>query len=317
LIRYRSFRNQDSPALADIWRRHPPLRGLAQPMSTAIIEAFVFAKPYFDRHGLIVAEAEDRPVGFAHAGFGPNDDGSGVSTELGVTCMVMVAPHVDREPIAAELLARSEDYLRKAGARVLYAGGIRPLCPFYLGLYGGSELPGVLASDTAAQELYRANGYQEIDRCVVLHLGLAGFRPVVDRQQMQVRRRYNIEAVFDPPTTNWWDACTIGQTECTRFDLTSLGGGPPAGMAVFWDMEPIASSWGVHAAGLYQLEVEESARRQGLATHLVGEALRQLHSHGVTLIEVQAMQHFSAAIGLYKKLGFQEVDQGVVFRKES
>ena len=72
---------------------------------------------------------------------------------------------------------------------MLYAGGIRPLNAFYLGLYGGSELAGVLDSEPKAQHLFKSLGYREIDRSLALHRSLAGFRPSIDRQQMQIRRR--------------------------------------------------------------------------------------------------------------------------------
>lgn len=317
MIRYRSFLNSDPPAIAEVWRSQPPVRGLVQPMSASMLEGLVFWKPFFDRQGLIVACEDNRVVGYVHAGFGPSDDQASLSTDLGVTCILMTHPQAERESLARELLSRSEAYLRGRGARVLYGGGIRPLDPYYLGLYGGSELPGILASDTLGQELFRGAGYREIDRCIILQRQLAGFRPLVDRRQMQVRRRYNVEAVFDPPAGSWWEACTSGQTERTRFELVSRSGGPARGHATFWNMEPLASSWGVHATGLSELEIDEAVRRQGLATFLVGEALRQIHSHGATVVEVQAMQHNTAALGLYAKLGFQEADQGVVFRKEA
>ena len=47
---------------------------------------------------------------------------------------------------------------------MIYAGGIRPLNGFYLGLYGGSELPGILASDPVLNDRPLRNGYREIDR---------------------------------------------------------------------------------------------------------------------------------------------------------
>jgi GNAT superfamily N-acetyltransferase len=293
------------------------MRGLVQPMSANLLESFVFCKPYFDRHGLIVAADDDRPVGFVHAGFGPDEDQSSLCTQLGVTCLLMTQPHPERDRIARELLACSEKYLRARGSEVLYGGGIRPLDPFYHGLYGGSELPGILASDAQSQEVFRKGGYKEIDRCIVLQRELPGFRPPVDRRQMLIRRRFNVESTFDPLGRTWWEACTVGQLERTQFDLVSRDGGPPRGRAVLWTLEPLASSWGVHAVGLSALEIDESERRQGLATFLLGEALRQVHGHGATLVEAQAMQHNTAALSLYHKLGFGEVDQGIVFRKET
>jgi ribosomal protein S18 acetylase RimI-like enzyme len=281
-----------------------------------LLEQQVLSKAYFDRQGLIVAEEGGKLVGFAHAGFGPTDDLMGLSTEAGQTAMLMVAPHPSRDAIADQLLARSQQYLRQQGARLLYGGGIFPLNPFYLGLYGGSELPGVLESHRELVELFQRAGYREIDRSVIFHIDLAGFRPIVQRRQLQVRRAYRVEVVFDPPEDNWWLACCRSPAEYTRYQLTVIGGGPVCGQLAVWSMEPLSHSWGVPAAGLVDVRIDEKLRRQGLATHLLGETLRQLRSQGIARVEVQAMQQNVAARGLYQKLGFQEVEQGLVFRKE-
>jgi ribosomal protein S18 acetylase RimI-like enzyme len=82
-------------------------------------------------------------------------------------------------------------------------------------------------------------------------------------------------------------------------------------------MEPLASSWGVQAVGMVELITAENLRRQGLATFLVGEALRQLHAYGISRCQVQAMESNSAALGLYNKLGFEAIEQGVVLRKDA
>src|SRR5262245_42545214 len=173
---YRSFRNGDTPQLVDIWRAQPPQRGLAQPMSLELFEQLVLAKPYFDNRGLILAFDAERAVGFAHSGFGPTEDESGIDRRFGVTSLVLLRPNHQSLDIGRELLARSEQYLRASGSQVLYAGGIRPLDPFYRGLYGGSELPGVLATDSFSNELYRTSGYGEIDRVAILERELAAFR---------------------------------------------------------------------------------------------------------------------------------------------
>ena len=178
-------------------------------------------------------------------------------------------------------------------------------------------MPGVLDSNPKAQHLFRSQGYQEIDRTVVMQRSLAGFRPVVDRQQMQIRRADRmLEMSEDPPPRNWWDACTYGGFERIRFRLLARPGGELLAEATFWNIEPLASSWGVHAIGVTDLEVCDSQRRQGLATFLLSEALRHFQTQGMTLVEAQTMQHNAAAISLYQKLGFEAVDHGSVFRKE-
>jgi ribosomal protein S18 acetylase RimI-like enzyme len=316
VIHYRTFRNSDPPVLVDIWRARAQERGLIQPMSTALFEELVLSKPYFENEGLIVALDEEKPVGFVHAGFGPNEDQSGLSMEHGVTCMLIVRPDYRRLGIGQELLARSEAYLRSRGARVLYAGGIRPHNPFYLGLYGGSELPGVLDSDADAQRRYRARGYQDVDRTRLYHRELAGFRPPVDRQQMQIRRQKVVHATVDPPTTTWWEACTMGAFDRTRFELVGRDGGPPVASMTVWSMEPISASSGVRSTGLYDLQVSAAERRKGMAVFLLSEAFRQLQAAGVSRVEAQAMQDNEMAARLLIKLGFQQVDQGVVLRKD-
>lgn len=315
LIVFRPFLNSDPPHLAALWRTQAPQRGLVQPVSTALLEQLVFAKPYFDNEGLIVAVEADQRIGFAHAGFGANEDGSQLSTQLAATCMLMVRPDRQRRGIGRELLARSEDYLRGRGAKVLYGGGIRPLNSFYLGLYGGSEMPGVLASTPHAQAMLEAAGYDVIDHVVVLHLGLAGLRVPIDRRQMQIRRSTQLQVTADPPTRNWWEACTYGIFDQMRYELVLRDTGRSVAEATFWLMQPYSYAWRVQTAGLINVEVDAGHLRQGLATFLLSEALRMLKRDGIGLIEAQTMVHNAAAQGLYRKLGFEAVDQGTVLRK--
>lgn len=315
-IRYRAFRNSDPPALAEIWRARTQERGLMQPMSGELFEQLVLSKPYFDNAGLIVAEDQGKLVGFVHAAFGPADDQQNLSRRVGVTCMLMVRPEYRRLGIGKQLLLRSEAYLQGRGAQTLLGGGMRPMHPFYLGLYGGSEMPGVLDSDVQAQKLYAAIGYRQVARCLVLHRDLNGFRPPVNRQQMQIRRKAKIQVLRDPPAANWWDACSFGNFERTRYDLVECDAGPAIATATFWTMEPLSTSWGVRAVGLINFEVSPARRREGLASYLLCEAFRQLHEEGVQLVEAQTPQENEAAKELYLHLGFQIVDQGAVFQKD-
>jgi GNAT superfamily N-acetyltransferase len=286
-----------------------------QPMSATLFEQLVLSKPYFDNAGLILAVDDATPVGFAHAGFGPSDDESTLSYDCGVVSMLLVRPEYRRQGIGQALLARAEDYLRERGATRIYGGGIRPLTPFYLGLYGGSELPGVLVSDADALRRYRASGFAEVERVGVFHRDLSSFRPAVDRKQMQIRRQQNVQITVDPPCRTWWEACTFGGFDRTRFELAPKTGEPVCASLTVWSMEPLSTSWGVRATGLCELLVDPAQRRQGLAQFLMGEAFRQLAAEGIALVEAQAMLRDEASLGLFKKLGFKQVDEGVVFRK--
>ncbi|MCL4200972.1 MAG: GNAT family N-acetyltransferase [Pirellulaceae bacterium] len=318
MIRYRTFRNTDPPLLAELWCSHPPQRALVQPMTTGLFEQKVLSKPYFDREGLIVAVDGSRLVGFAHAAFGPTNDGSAVSTETGTTCMLMVGPHVDRRQIAEELLRRSEGYLRSRGARHLMVGCVRPVNPFYLGLYGDNDSPGLLESDKETVSLFHSAGYQSAQTRAVLERRLSGFRPILDRVQMQVRRQYHIELEFDPPAGNWWEGCTTCQADRLMHRIVSRNAGETCGSVTSWDLEHLSASRGVRAVALTGLEVQQAHRGQGLGTFLVGETLRRLHNepaHRVDLAVIHVAEDNRPALALFQKLGFTQVDRSLVLRK--
>jgi ribosomal protein S18 acetylase RimI-like enzyme len=312
----RPFLNSDPPRLAEIWRTQPPQRGLMQPASAALLDQLVFSRQYFDPNGLIVAVHDDVPVGFVHAGFGPSDDEESLSTEIGTTYLMMLREDQRPAELADELLLAAEAYLRGRGAKVIYAGGIRPLNGFYLGLYGGSELPGVLASSSVLIDVCRRNNYREVDRVIVLQRELGSFRPPITRTQRQLRRDTLIREDPAPAAGSWWNACTLGSFERSRFLLEAFAGGELLAEVSFWDIEPLSTAWGIVTSGIIDLQVSPARRRQGLATHLLGEAFTRMVGRGVARVEAQTMQTNLPALALYRKLGFSQVDEGVVFRKE-
>lgn len=317
MYEFRSFRNTDPPRIAEIWRDQPPQRGLSQPVTPGILEQFVFSKPYFDPSGLIVALSDNKPIGFAHAGFGASDEENSLSTDIGTTYQLMLRADRRNTALAKELLTRSEEYLRRRGAKVIYAGGVRPLNAFYLGLYGGSELPGVLTGDPLFNQACHESGYREIDRVEVMLLDLATFRPPIARNLRQLRREFIAQETQAPPPRSWWDACTTGAFDRLHFALRRPGSNDSAAEVWFWDVEPLSTSWGAPAAGMFDLNVPGDQRRKGLATYLLAEAFDRLRTRGVRLVEAQTMHNNAAALKLYEKLGFQKVDEGVVYRKEA
>jgi GNAT superfamily N-acetyltransferase len=69
-------------------------------------------------------------------------------------------------------------------------------------------------------------------------------------------------------------------------------------------------------AGLVDLFVEPASRRQGLATHLVGELARVMSGQGVAFLETQPLQRNEPLVQLCRKLGFERIAEGIVYRKE-
>jgi GNAT superfamily N-acetyltransferase len=315
MLTYRTFRNTDPPILTSLWRSRAGQPGLLQPISASLLEQLVFAKPYFDYAGLILAFQDQQPVGFAHAGFGPNEQFNALSYDLGVISLVLVRPDCEPAEVAAGLLTQGELYLRNQDAKVLYGGGLQPLNPFYLGLYGGSEFPGVLDSDAVARHLFESHGYHEIERTKIMQIELSGFESVIDRRQMQIRRQMVVEEMFDAPTRNWWQACTLGEFELTRFEMVPRSGGPVVASATFRSLEPSGISSPGRRSGLIEFFVDPAYRRRGYAIFLISEVFRQFLRQGISAVEAQVMESNTPALNLYEKLGFQSVAQGSVYRK--
>jgi GNAT superfamily N-acetyltransferase len=285
-----------------------------QPMTTAELEAGVFSKPYFDRRGLIIAVEEGRIIGFAHAGFGPSADQKGIDTSVGSTLLVIVPPHRAENEIGDQLLARCEHYLQESGATRFLGGGNDVFRGFYLGLYGGSDLPGILDSSPAMQQVFLRAGYQQREKITVLRRPLEGFRVPVNRLHIAIRRRTVMHVIDEPERRTWWEAATTTGVALRRYELRNTTA-DVLGSAAFWDMQPLAQGWGVVAAGLLHVDIEGPRRRQGLAQYLIAEAMHDLSQEGVALIEAHTTDANVPAANLLEKLDFSQSGQGVLFEK--
>ncbi len=314
MIEYRCFRNDDPPRLASVWRS-TDLGPLAmQPMTTAELEAGVFSKPYFDRRGLIVATENDNIVGFAHAGFGPTADQKGIDTRVGSTLLAVVPPHSSEQEISDQLLVRCERYLRECGATCLLGGGSDVYRGFYLGLYGGSDLPGILDSSSMMQQMFERAGYRQQQRITVHRRPLEGFRVPVNRLHIAIRRRTVMHVIDEPERRTWWEAATTTGVALRRYELRNKTD-DVLGSATFWDMQPLSKAWGVVAAGLLHVDIEGPRRRQGLAQYLIAEAMHDLSQEGVALIEAHTTDANVPASKLFEKLDFSQSGQGILFEK--
>jgi ribosomal protein S18 acetylase RimI-like enzyme len=315
VVSYRTFRNTDPPALADLWNEALSGRGAVKLASSSPLEHLVFAKPYFDPAGLIVAVEADRLVGFAHGGFAPNETEAGVGRGAGVLSLMAVRPSHRRLGIGTGLLLRCEAYLRSAGATTLRAGQLFPHNPFYFGLYGGSESSGALESDKAAGPFLTRRGYQVEQTYRVLQRSLRGSVNVADARFSALRRRFEFLAQPRKGTSTWWRECVLGLVELHDFCLEEKTSGEPIARASVWEMEGYSRSWNESPLGLVELSVRPDLRRQGLARFLLAQMFRYLQDQYFSLVEVQVPENQEPALNLYRSLGFQQVDTGHVYRR--
>ncbi len=308
--------NTDLPGIVSVWKQQRAQRAFAQTMYNDLFERTVLSKPFFDPEGLIVAQRNDDLAGFVHCGFGPNPDRSDLDFTKGIICLLLTIADREKFEICNQLIERAERYLQQRGSTAVFTGSVFPFSPFYLGLYGGSNVPGILSGHQAIIDVFRSRGYSQHQQILVMQRSLHNFRAVLDRQQTSVRRSYRIEQDQDPLAATWWEACTLGSTNRCVFHLIDRKTNQTRGNISYWDVEPLARNWGVRAMGLFDLSIDQTARQAGLGTFLIGESLRHMQQQGINLVEAQVADDNLPATNLFEKMGFEAIDTGVVLLRE-
>lgn len=317
MIEYRRFQNSDPPHIRRLWREAGLGRGAATELDADSLETVVFAQPYFDRDGLILAVDGDQVVGFVHAGFRATADEQHLAHEEGVIYALIVAPAHRRQGIGGELLRRAEDYLQSRGATTLFAGPAYPRDGFYFGIYGGSQPAGFLESDPLAHPFFTARGYAPVHRRLIFQRSLEERGEPVGLRLMSVRRATKLGAVpaASPPT--WWSQTRMGRLDSLTLSLLPKTGGAPLAEVMVVGLDHYMATWQQRAIGLVDLHVPEAQRRKGYAQALLVEVCRRVKTDLITLVESHVAEGNEAGIKTLKSAGFQQVDAGVVYRNPS
>lgn len=320
MIVYRAYRNTDPPGLADVWNEAATGRGAIPVRNPALLERWMFSKPYFEANSLAVAEdvaenGERKIVGFSLAAFAPNDEQTKLDTTYGIVCCTVVRPSHRKQGIGRELLSRSEAYLAERGAMHTVYGSQWPINPHLFGLYGGSNSPGVLDSDADAKPFLAKFGYQPADSVVVFQRQLDQPFSMVDTRIPLLRRRYDIQLLKSAAIASWWQECIWNTLEPAEFRVIDKLTGIPAARAIAWELEGFGWRWNAPSAGIIDVQVRPDLRQQGLAKMLVFHIMKFLQDQFFGIVELQVRSDDPAAVGLCKGLGFEQVDVGFVYRK--
>lgn len=320
VTRFRAFRNTDPPALTKLWNLGISGTVAARPLRVHELDAQAFGTIAFEPQGLIVAEQDGTVVGFAHAGFGPEDSSAAgaarpgrLGRDVGTIAMLLVAPEVTDPEIARGLVDRAERFLRDRGAKVIYLGGQSPLNPYYWSLYGGSEFAGVLSSHQQLHRIARECGYEPVSTTIILEADLNQPQPR-DPRAVILKRQYQAVFYEDELPSSWWESLALGDFHPTRVRLTSKLDDEEIAHAVMWDMSWFSRVDGRARIGVIEFEVAPRHRRNGFGRFLMTEILRTAREQLFAVAQVQTNSTNEAALALYTSTGFHPIDEATLYR---
>ena len=316
MIEYRRFRNFDTPKLVTLWHACELGRGAISGFSTDAFDSLNFAQPYFDPEGLILAIAGSEVVGFIHAGFATDSTQSQLDHKTGVICAVMVHPEFRHQGIGRQLISKAEEYLKRHGSHVIFAGPAPLNDPFYFGLYGGCQAAGFLDSDPNAKPFMQKMGYEPAESIMIYQRNISDGRDPVRYRLTKIRRSTELQIFEQPESPTWWWITHMGRLDSLRFRLAPKGGGQAFAAITVSGLDLYHPSWNERAVGLSELVVVESERRKGYGQSLLLEVIRRIRQELVTLVEAHAPQQNAAACKVLEVVGFNHVDTGTVFRRQ-
>lgn len=277
-------------------------------MTVALLEAQVFAKPYFQPQNLLVAEEDGKIVGMAHL----VPDGPLVASEArGETANVpiVIAANVDNAAEIEDVLFQAvESRVRDSEAKVLLLGGTSEPGPFYFGLAKVSCNRGALVSDPRMMNLAERNELSPSTAWRVYSRALRGFRPPVDRTQISARRSLNVLRDDDPPFGSYREACIFMHQHRTRYTLVQKQDGAELARLEVVELEAFSHLRGVRMSGIVDLEPLASCT-QIHAQFFLAETLRQMGEGGTAVVETQVNSSNDMLTGVVEKLGFEAYDE--------
>lgn len=312
----RSFRNTDTPVLAELWHDHHAAFHSKSQCSISVWDQCVLSKPFFKIGGLVLA-INDRgvAVGFIHFGFTSNLDGSQESESAAIIHKICIAQDEDEDAIAKHLIEHAIKSMRDQGAVSFTALGSTEMNGFYLGVGEGDNLMGVIAKDIRTQRWLAQAGFFPTRPTECWELDLSSFRPPMDRTQISIRRTCTVGRLLDEDTHEWWLSSVLGHCEQIRFNLVLRSPPRVESEIMFWFPDPTILGVDSSVVRLWLPIVPEADEAKERFVYLMAESLRQLQQERRRMVRTFASADHQRSITMLQRLGFRSVEHGLVFAK--
>jgi GNAT superfamily N-acetyltransferase len=240
-------------------------------------------------------------------------DGLTADPTQGAICMLAVHPEFRKQGIGTQLLEAGRAYLRRGGATKIVFGPRGPFSPFYWGMYGGCDLPGVLRSDTLIHPFLLKRGFVPGDTTLVLNTCLDLPSTISDPKFFNIRRQFRMEMGPRPITRRTYQEWIQTPLESMEFDLYENSTGRVVAHASVWDMDLYGWRWRQPSMGLVDFWVRDELQNEKLDKFLLSEILHYLQDQFYSLVETQLQSDNSALFKSLAEVGFHQVDEGLVY----
>lgn len=322
-LHIRPFRNNDLPAICELWNayNHHLLHGI--PLSAERLELFVQAKPFFEQHQLLIAWMDERPVGFTQLSPIPTADlQQADETKLGVTALCVEPSDLESE-VALGMLDAVEQYcLNHKISSCLFRPAL-PYCSYLVGLGPADSLAGVLSTEVKLCHWLNQSGFKPAIPTTVWELDLLNFQAPADRIQMLVRRRSFVERQLQEPVLPWWQSCVLGHCEVTAFHLTDRVEMRSLQEVIIWGIGPSLRHHPESVMWIWPPSMEYSPEDSPVEIapsdrllFLLAESLRELQSEQVDTIRAITHAESNEFHRVLNRLGFKASESGVVFERQ-
>ncbi len=285
------------------------------PISALHFELAVLAKPYFVNENLLLAIREDVLVGFVHIAHASSADLTETDATRGVLAALCVIPSIDEAEIAAELLSSADQLLSESGAKCCMTRPMPPDSPFYLGLGSGDSMMGITTADQRAYNWLVKAGWVPRVATSGWELFLDNFQPPIDRLQIQIRRNAHVDRLLDEPMLHWQQACVLGHTEPTGFQLTLRVEGTVAQELLVWSVGQELMTTPESVVWLWPIEVGATSQETDQLVFLLSESLRQMGEDRVEVVRTVSDSAKTSVTSVLTRLGFRNSTSGVVLEK--
>jgi GNAT superfamily N-acetyltransferase len=290
-----AYRDSDLPIMCRLYHTQAAALPHVAPLEPDDFHRHIAAKQYFDPEGVLVARNGGNVLGWIHACVAPGSEPWHRPEDVAARIRMLVCPP-DRLDIAAALIEGAHQYLRATGHSKIEAFHARAGYPFYRGLWMGGEpmapvtLPHLLMALSVA-------GYKATQESVFLTRGPADPPPPRPIESQLAFEDRPSTMVHDAMRASWdgFDPWTT----TVRLDSQHAG-------AVHWVVVPqLAEKLGAPCMNIWGLGVEEKYRGRGIASALIGRALRLGRQRGATHASVGTQLWNMPAHATYVHMGYR------------